>query len=857
MFRLITRRATAVEWCIAAFLMVALCPYTAVAKTATGSIRGVVRATTQTSGTRSILLSNARITLVNRDLPTQVMAVVTDDTGAFVFSDLPAARYLLTAEAVGLPNATREIALTEGSSLSVEIEMTTSLSESVTVREEEGLLSTATTTTSNTVREQTLKDVPLRAENYQSALPLTPGVVRGLDGDDHVKGARIGQSAYTVNGADVTDPATGKLAFDIPIEAAASVQIEENPYSAEFGRLTGGATNLETKGGSNKFEIRAARFFPSFRYILAGPIDSFRPRVTFSGPIIRDRLFLLQSFEYRFTRVRVPSLVKPFDDSTSESFSSFTQFDFTANKYHRVKAVVAFFPQKARHVGLNTFNPQETTPNVKQRGSLFSISEQAIFGDASFLTSALSYKTFGIDVFGQGEQPLTLLSDGNMGNYFGNIHRRTNRVQWQETYYARPFMLAGQHSLKIGGELDRTSISGRFRDNSILIRRSNSTLAQRIDFTDSSEISLYAKELAGFIQDRWTVNRKLTIDAGLRLDRDGIARDANLAPRLSFMVLPLKNDRTIVRGGIGLFYDRMPFSVGYFDAIGRSLDDDDNEKLAGQLLPSTGFTALPERIVRRFAPDGVTLTDGPRLFNNEVEGPLRNVRSVRWSLQLDQALTDNLTMRIGYLQRATKNELLIEPRIGSVDSSMLVLSSRGRSRYRELQLLGVYNNPRLGNWNVSYVWSKAQGDLNSVDNYLGDFPAFVVRPNEYGPLPFDAPHRFLFYGQIKMPWDMNISPALEIHTGFPFLTVDEQLDFVGRRNQVGRFPTFLSLDAQATKAFRIPMFEKHKMRVGAAVFNITNHFNPRDVQNNLGSPRFGQFFNSQGPAVRGKFEIDF
>jgi hypothetical protein len=42
-----------------------------------------------------------------------------------------------------------------------------------------------------------------------------------------------------------------------------------------------------------------------------------------------------------------------------------------------------------------------------------------------------------------------------------------------------------------------------------------------------------------------------------------------------------------------------------------------------------------------------------------------------------------------------------------------------------------------------------------------------------------------------------------------------------------------------------------------AVFNITNHFNPRDVQNNTGSQSFGQFFNSLGTSVRGKFEFDF
>jgi len=837
--------------------MAAMCSYAAVAVAATGSIKGVVTATTQASGTRAILLSNARITLVNRDLRSQVMVTVTDDAGAFVFSNLPAARYVLTAEAVGLPTATREIDLADGANLHVDIELTTSVSESVTVRDEEGLLSTAETSTSNTVREQTLKTAPLRAENYQSALPLTPGVVRGANGEDHLKGTRAGQSAYTLNGADVTDPVTGRLAFDIPIEAAASVQVEENPYSAEFGRLTGGATNLETKGGDNKFKIAAARVFPTFRYILTGPIDSFRPRVTLSGPIIRDRIFFLQSFEYRFSRLRVPSLSAPRNDSTSEAFNSFSQIDLTLNKNNRAKFVAAFFPEKFRHAGLDTFNPQETTPNIKQRGSLFSISEQVIFGDSSFLSSALSYKTFDVDVFALGGQPLTLSPEVNSGNYFADTRRRSRRWQWQETYYARSFNLAGQHSLKLGAEMDRTSISSRFNYNSILVRRYNGTLAQRIDFTGPSAIALQVGELAGFLQDRWVANRKLTIDAGLRFDRDGIARHNNFAPRLSFMFLPIKGNRAIIRGGIGLFSDRMPMSVGYFGAISQGLDDEENDNRVSQLATPTSFSDLPKRIVTRYAPDGITAIDGPRPFRNVARGPLRNLRSVRWNVQLDQGLTKRLTLRIGYLQRATRNDLILKPINVAPDAGIVVLSSRGRSRYRELQLLGIYHNARLGYWNASYVWSSARGDLNTADNFLSDRPAFVIRRNEYGPLPFDAPHRFLLYGELKLPYDINFSPLVEIRSGFPFSAVNEQLDFVGRRNQAGRFPTFFSLDAQVTKGFRIPMFEKHKMRIGVAVFNITNHFNPRDVQNNLGSPRFGKFFNSLGTSVRGKFEVQF
>ena len=190
-----------------------------------------------------------------------------------------------------------------------------------------------------------------------------------------------------------------------------------------------------------------------------------------------------------------------------------------------------------------------------------------------------------------------------------------------------------------------------------------------------------------------------------------------------------------------------------------------------------------------------------------------------------------------------------------------MLSNLGRSRYRELQLLAIYDNPRIGTWNATYVWSKARGDLNSIDNFLGDFPAFVVRPNEYGPQPFDAPQRFLAYGQLRMRYDINIAPLVEIRSGFPFSFVNERLDFVGPRNQAGRFPTFLSLALQVTKGFAIPKLVPRiggrRTRIGVAVLNTTNHFNPSEVQNNITSPRLGQFFNSLGTSVRGKFEFDF
>ncbi len=168
----------------------------------TGSIKGTVSAASADPSARAYLVPGARLTLVNRDVQGAPVKTVTDETGNFAFLDLPSANYVLAAEADGLPGAKQEIHLTTGATLVVEIVLTATVTESVTVHQEEGLLSTSETTTSNTVRAEKLEELPLRSENYQSALPLTPGVLRGADGLNHVKGTRSGQSSYTVNGAD-------------------------------------------------------------------------------------------------------------------------------------------------------------------------------------------------------------------------------------------------------------------------------------------------------------------------------------------------------------------------------------------------------------------------------------------------------------------------------------------------------------------------------------------------------------------------------------------------------------------------------------------------------------------------------
>jgi hypothetical protein len=159
--------------------------------------------------------------------------------------------------------------------------------------------------------------------------------------------------------------------------------------------------------------------------------------------------------------------------------------------------------------------------------------------------------------------------------------------------------------------------------------------------------------------------------------------------------------------------------------------------------------------------------------------------------------------------------------------------------------------------NASYVRSKAYGNLNDFNQFFGNNPVAVIEPDERGRLPFDAPNRFLAWGEWNAPFKLTLLPVLDVHTGFPWSRINQEREFVGPRDSE-RYPRFTSFDLQVTRPVRLPIpHERLKSRIGFSVFNLFNQFNPRDVQNDINSARYAGLFNGVGRTFRGKFILDF
>lgn len=777
-------------------------------------------------------LPGVLVTLGGERLGDKEIQSVTDAEGQFDFQSLVAGEYVITVEYSGFRKYEKR--------LSVQIEATVEhdillqpvpISETVTVADDRTDAIKTESTTPSVITNQALRDAPLIDQKFQDALPLLPGVVRGPDGNLNIKGTRPSQSGILVSSLNVTDPATGAPAIELPLEAVETVQVHSNPYSSEFGKFTGAVTTIETRSGSNELRYLVTGVLPRPRWrdgTIFG-IGAATPRIAVGGPIKKDKLFFFQSVEYRFVRTNVPSLETLEErqrDIQRESFDSFSRIDYVVNANNRLTASFSVFPQKFDYFNLNTFNPSDTTANFHQRGWFLALNEQAAFKSGALLQSSFSVKQFDGDIFGNSGAPYQITPERNFGGWFNRQHRESRRYELLEVFHFAARNWQGSHALKVGLNITRTSFNGTDRSNPLSILRVNGTTHQLLEFAGEGILEQKQHEYSAFVQEKWLVNTRLVFDLGLRYDRDGIGKNNNLAPRLGFVLTPMDSDRTLVRGGIGLFYDKIPLNVGSFEQY-------------------------QSQLVTAFADDGLTPVDGPRLLLNTVREDLENPYSLAWNLQVDHQLNERLLLRLGYEERSTRRDFLVEP-----IAAALLLQNNGRSRYRELQAVTRLRVQEGRNIFLSYVRSQARGNLNDFNTYFGNLKHAVIRPDEHGTLAFDVPNRLLFWGDFGLPYEVVATPVVDWRSGFPFSLLNEEQDFVGARNEGGRFPNLLTLDLLVTKGVTIRFRGKqYKGRAGFTIFNITNHWNPRDVQNNLASEQFGTFFNSPGRSVRLKFEF--
>jgi hypothetical protein len=688
-----------------------------------------------------------------------------------------------------------------------------------------------------------LQALPSKPATVSDALPLVPGVVRSPQGGLVISGADENRSALIVNSVDVTDPATGQFGMTVPVVSVQSLNVYQTPYLAEFGRFTGGVVAVETRPGTNKWHYELNDPLPDFR-IFSGHLRGVRdavPRFDISGPLIADRLFISEGVEYQIVKTPIKALAFPDNETRTQGINSFTQLDYVISQDNILTATFHAAPWRSSYINLNFFNPQPVTPDFKAGDYTGTIRDNLILGN-SVLQSTLSMVSFSGDVWGQGEGDMILTPIGNEGNYFSEQHRRSGRAEWLETYSLPPIKMAGEHNLKFGTIVSRTTNRGEFLADPVEIMNDSGVLLRRIAFVGGSLYNDRDVETEFFGQDHWEVTHNVSIDLGTRFDYQAITETFRIAPRLGLAWTPFgSKEKTIVRGGYGVFYDHVPLGV-------------------------YSFGSYPEQLVTTFGANG-KIIDGPRLFQNITESEEPSFPFIRsgnkignfapyssnWNVEIDQPISRVLQLRANYLQSNTTGLVIITPEVLGTGGA-LVEGGGGKARYRQFEITGKLNWSTGRQLYFSYVRSRSQGDLNAFNNYVGNYPFPLVRPDEFSNLPGDLPNRFLLWGVISLPWQMRVAPIVEYRNGFPYSVVDAAQNYVGLADSV-RYPNFYSFDARVSKDIKIN--DKYGLRLSVNGYNLTDHFNPSVVHNNIADPQFGIFFGDYQRKFTADFDILF
>ena len=118
------------------------------------------------------------------------------------------------------------------------------------------------------------------------------------------------------------------------------------------------------------------------------------------------------------------------------------------------------------------------------------------------------------------------------------------------------------------------------------------------------------------------------------------------------------------------------------------------------------------------------------------------------------------------------------------------------------------------------------------------------------------PNRFLAWGVAEPPPRLRRRTDGRVpRTGFPYTVIDQEQRVVGTRNEGGRFPNLFTLDLAVTKDVQIT--KTKQVRLGVQTFNLTNHFNPRDVQNNADATAYRPVRQQRRPPDPDKFTFLF
>ena len=624
------------------------------------------------AGSDAAVLPGATVEISSPSLM-RTRSAATSGTGTYVFLNLPIGRYTVTASLAGFKTIVREnIDVSADATVTLDFVLPVgAVTETVKVTAEGPIVDTKSSMVDSRIDQALLTRIPTSRDAFLDLALTTPGMGEGSGAPTQstefqsptAYGSSTNENVFLINGVNTTNPEAGSFGslVNVNYDAVEEVRVVALGSKAEYGSFSGAAIDVVTKSGSNAFHGTGAFYSllgsPSsnqpgpndnlgapWLYVgegeqLAGDTKKdWEGSATIGGPIKKDSLWFFGAYNYLRS-----STLPPRWSLQSESWNNYGDAKVSAvpSKNHLIWGSYHYENNDGNGWSWGSEPAWDTSMTYGTKTKNHTAAAQWQWSPSG--ATAASAKFLGFWKDDQPYLPSDRLphpgyinwwkwADYGIGGAFPYLDaQKANRqtIQADVSHYADGFL--GSHDIKFGVQYTKgrgNRLEGYFQNyaNFLYPYRWTQNVSEMQEWYGDTGLLFYnnkyitnpfltvrtADSTGLFVDDRWSLNKRTTIDLGLRFDHMTTKYGTG-------KVYDLLTSPDQVGGGLQVLRDRAS-TPNIFDfktwspRIGLSYALTDDGKTVARAAYGRYYLPLSIEFLRRFGPDAPETTLVTQIF---------------------------------------------------------------------------------------------------------------------------------------------------------------------------------------------------------------------------------------------------
>jgi len=825
----------------------------------------------------AVFVSGVLIDPSNRPVPSVKLTLVSDASawsvetgpdGSFRFKDVPPGNYRLRTSVSGFEPVDRPVRLGNRSiTLRLRLVLAT-LKQEITVPEQENRVTAdiAANRDAVSVERGLLDSLPVLDLDYLTALSrfLDPGTPGGTG------------TSLVVDGMEARN-------VGVTPSAIQEIRINQNPYTAEYPRWSRRRIEVITKTAADRHHGTLNFLFRDHHLNARDAFALVRPpeqRRIFEGSLFgpvgasRSTSYLLSGMRESEDLVSVVyaqalngTIVRNAPAPQQNTVTSL-RISHQLNDRNAMFWQVNYQDRWQNNLGVGGTVLPEAGAQSRFREDEFIFNHRAVITTKLLSQFRILLGRYWSPTKSNLSQPRIVVSDAFAG---GGAQADALRTEVHTSITWLLTQTAGRHTLTYGfnvpdwsrrGFHDRSNVEGTFYFASLADYGNGRPFSAVVQRGEARTVFV-EKNLGAFLQDEWQVKPSLSVAAGLRFDWQNYFGDTNnWSPRLALAYSPGRSRSTVIRVGVGFFYDRSGpgpiWDILRFNGVRLRRYVVSNPPASAAAL-DTLLPSLPASVAR--LEPGAEL---PQVF--------------QFSAGFERQLAKKTTLAVNYvgtrgwyqLRSRDANAPLPPGFAARPDPAVNVLrmiesASRLEGNALEVTVRGTLGPKVTGL--AQYTFGRTRTDTGGV-NW---FPTNSFDPRgEWGRSDTDRRHQFNFLGTATLHRWMNLGLSVSLLSGIPFNVTtgrDDNRDGlandrpVGVARNTGNGPDFVGLDLRWYREFKLRPPSKENspsMTFSVDAFNVLNRVNYQNYLGALSSPLFGKPAGALPPRrIQAGFRVQF